>query len=140
LIGKFEHWWTHGLISDSTYKRLNDTCPLGSSTHPSAECTQAVNVAYTEFGNIDPYSLNTPPCNATAEMKRNRRGHYVSDRLFLLKHFYVSRKGNFPRIIAEKYSFVCLFYASFLKNILTWKIGPLVGLILHKGETEWFGE
>lgn len=76
FIGTFEYWWTHGLISDSTYKSLNDSCRHESSTHLSAACNWALNVANSEFGNIDPYSIYTHPCNTTGEMRRNLRGHY----------------------------------------------------------------
>ncbi|KAI3834028.1 hypothetical protein MKW92_053564 [Papaver armeniacum] len=75
-VGTFEYWWTHGLISDSTYQTLKDTCDLGSSEHPSVECTKALSTAETEQGNIDPYSIYTPPCNNTAALRRSLRGHY----------------------------------------------------------------
>lgn len=77
-IGTFEYWWTHGLISDSTYKILRVACDLGSSMHPSNECTKALNLAEAEQGNIDPYSIFTRPCNDTSSLRRNLRGHYVS--------------------------------------------------------------
>ncbi|CAN0909279.1 Serine carboxypeptidase-like 27 [Linum grandiflorum] len=75
-IGTFEYWWTHGLISDSTYKILRDTCDKGSSQHPSADCTKALRTAELEQGNIDPYSIFTKPCSSVASLKRNLRGHY----------------------------------------------------------------
>ncbi|KNA13847.1 hypothetical protein SOVF_112940 [Spinacia oleracea] len=74
-IGTFEYWWTHGLISDSTYKRLKTSCS-GSSQHPSITCNTALADADSEFGNIDPYSIYTRPCNSTASLKRSLRGHY----------------------------------------------------------------
>lgn len=84
-IGTFEYWWTHGLISDSTYRMLRVTCDFGSSQHPSLECMKALKVAEVEQGNIDPYSIFTRPCNNTESLRRNLRGHYVSSRqLFLL--------------------------------------------------------
>ncbi|KAG5028738.1 hypothetical protein JHK87_012252 [Glycine soja] len=55
-IGTFEYWWTHGLVSDSTYRMLRITCNFGSSLHPSVQCMQALRVATVEQGNIDPYS------------------------------------------------------------------------------------
>ncbi|XP_050155636.1 serine carboxypeptidase-like 27 [Malus sylvestris] len=76
FIGTFEYWWNHGLISDSTYRVLRVTCDLGSSQHPSVECMRALKIAETEQGNIDPYSIYTRPCNSTASLKRNLRGHY----------------------------------------------------------------
>lgn len=30
------------------------------------------------MGNIDPYSIYTPPCNNTSALRRRLRGHYVS--------------------------------------------------------------
>ncbi|OVA18111.1 Peptidase S10 [Macleaya cordata] len=77
-VGTFEYWWTHGLISDSTYQTLKDTCDFGSSQHPSVECIRALNMAESEQGNIDPYSIYTHPCNDTSALRRNLRGHYVS--------------------------------------------------------------
>ena len=84
FIGTFEYWWSHGLISDSTYRMLRVTCDLGSSQHPSVECMRALKIAETEQGNIDPYSIYTRPCNSTASLKRNLRGHYVSSGLKIL--------------------------------------------------------
>ncbi|KAH7547926.1 hypothetical protein JRO89_XS14G0040300 [Xanthoceras sorbifolium] len=70
-IGTFEYWWTHGLISDSTYKSLRASCEKGSSEHPSIECMRALRDAETEQGNIDPYSIFTRPCNSTAALRRD---------------------------------------------------------------------
>ncbi|GFY84563.1 serine carboxypeptidase-like 27 [Actinidia rufa] len=75
-IGTFEYWWTHGLISDSTYKILRVACDFGSSQHPSSDCMKALRVAEVEQGNIDPYSIYTRPCNNTASLRHNLRGHY----------------------------------------------------------------
>lgn len=75
-IGTFEYWWTHGLISDATYRILRVQCNLGSSQHPSVECIKALNVADAEHGNIDPYSIYTHPCNSTSDLKHKLRGHY----------------------------------------------------------------
>lgn len=76
-VGTFEYWWTHGLISDSTYKVLRVTCDLGSATHPSSDCVKALDIADKEMGNIDPYSIYTLPCNNTSSLRRRLRGHYV---------------------------------------------------------------
>lgn len=77
-VGTFEYWWTHGLISDATYHNLRLACNYQSSEHPSDECQKALDVADAEQGNIDPYSIFTRPCNSTASLRRNLRGHYVS--------------------------------------------------------------
>ncbi|KAG1365677.1 Serine carboxypeptidase-like 27 [Cocos nucifera] len=75
-VGTFEYWWTHGLISDTTYHNLRATCNLQSSQHPSAECVKNLNVASSEQGNIDPYSIYTRPCNDSSALKRNLKGRY----------------------------------------------------------------
>ncbi|KDP25725.1 hypothetical protein JCGZ_23946 [Jatropha curcas] len=75
-IGTFEYWWTHGLISDSTYRTLRIACNFSSSMHPSVDCIKALYLAQLEQGNIDPYSIFTRPCNNTASLRHNLRGHY----------------------------------------------------------------
>lgn len=75
-LGTFEFWWTHGLISDKTYHNLKATCLLESSQHPSPDCVKNLNLASAEEGNIDPYSLNTKPCNDTASLKLGLGGRY----------------------------------------------------------------
>ncbi|XP_047322979.1 serine carboxypeptidase-like 27 isoform X2 [Impatiens glandulifera] len=78
FVGTFEYWWTHGLISDSTFKFLQKTCDSVSLQHPSNDCTKALDVAQWEMGNIDRYSIYTSPCNNSSSLKTNLRGHYVS--------------------------------------------------------------
>jgi serine carboxypeptidase-like clade 2 len=77
-FGTFEYWWTHGLISDSTYRMLNIDCDFTSIQHPSVQCWHALTVADTEQGDIDDYSINTPLCNYTASLKHGLNGRYVS--------------------------------------------------------------
>lgn len=75
-VGTFEYWWTHGLISDSTYKFLQQACEKVSSQHPSIDCTKALTTAELEMGNIDPYSIFTSPCNNSSSLRNKMRGHY----------------------------------------------------------------
>ncbi|GMH13780.1 hypothetical protein Nepgr_015621 [Nepenthes gracilis] len=63
-LGLFQFMWSAGLISDKTYKLLNDYCDSESFVHPSSQCDQILDVASNELGNIDPYSIYTPPCTA----------------------------------------------------------------------------
>lgn len=84
-IGTFEYWWTHGLISDSTYKLLRAACDFGSSQHPAIDCIRALSIAEREQGNIDPYSIYTRPCNSSSSLRRNLGGHYVSLILIIQK-------------------------------------------------------
>ncbi|KAK3140406.1 hypothetical protein QOZ80_5AG0400470 [Eleusine coracana subsp. coracana] len=77
-IGTFESWWNHGIISDSTYRQLRASCIHDSLVHPSSACLDALDMASTEQGNIDMYSIYTPPCNQTSSSAKNRmlKGHY----------------------------------------------------------------
>ncbi|KAL3520692.1 hypothetical protein ACH5RR_018841 [Cinchona calisaya] len=70
-IGTFEFWWNHGLISDSTYKALNESCPYDSFLFPRNQCHQALERAYSEFGDINPYAIYDSPCNDLGTLGNN---------------------------------------------------------------------
>ncbi|MBA0750706.1 hypothetical protein Gogos_002098 [Gossypium gossypioides] len=63
-IGSHEYWWNHGLISESTYKELKRSCSNDTFLFPKDGCNNALSGAYEEFGNINPYNIYGPPCNA----------------------------------------------------------------------------
>ncbi|CAM6099186.1 unnamed protein product [Calypogeia fissa] len=64
--GEVDYWWTHALISDETYSDL-----VSCLNSTNGNCTNAVNTAYTEQGNIDPYDIYTPTClNLTASLRQ----------------------------------------------------------------------
>ncbi|KAL8166588.1 hypothetical protein V2J09_008087 [Rumex salicifolius] len=60
--GSFEHWWTHGLISDSTYHQLNKWCQNVSFLFPTGRCSYALIRAYSEFGDVNPYDIYGDVC------------------------------------------------------------------------------
>nr|GEZ37980.1 serine carboxypeptidase-like 27 [Tanacetum cinerariifolium] len=62
-IGTFEFWWNHGLISDTTYQILNESCPYDSFLFPSGDCYKYLLRAYSEFGDINFYGIYDPPCH-----------------------------------------------------------------------------
>ncbi|XP_057852771.1 serine carboxypeptidase II-2 isoform X2 [Cryptomeria japonica] len=62
-VGIFEYLWSHGVISDNTYLKLNIFCDFSSLVHPSLFCEKALEYADAEMGQIDPYSIYTPPCS-----------------------------------------------------------------------------
>ncbi|KAK4485318.1 hypothetical protein RD792_007954, partial [Penstemon davidsonii] len=70
-IGTFEFWWNHGLIGDSTYAALNESCPYDSFLFPSNNCSQALSTAYLEFGDINPYAIYDNPCRELGTLKNN---------------------------------------------------------------------
>ncbi|KAL5569286.1 hypothetical protein UlMin_025861, partial [Ulmus minor] len=76
FVGTSEYWWIHGLISDSTYKMLQDACDLVSTRHQLVECLRALHIGMGDMGNINPYSIFTRPCNNSTSLRHNLRGHY----------------------------------------------------------------
>ena len=73
-IGMFEYWWHHGLISDETLDSGLKVCLDNSTlTKPSPECQKVMDKAVEEQGNIDVYSIYTPPCEKGTPYGRRRR-------------------------------------------------------------------
>ncbi|KZV39849.1 serine carboxypeptidase [Dorcoceras hygrometricum] len=63
-LGRFEFLWSVGMISDQTFKRLNIVCDFQSFIHSSELCEKVQDIAEEEIGDIDLYSIFTPPCTA----------------------------------------------------------------------------
>ncbi|KAH6819242.1 serine carboxypeptidase-like 29 [Perilla frutescens var. frutescens] len=63
-FGVFQFMWSVGMISDQTYKQLNSHCDFQSFVHTSEECIKVLEIADQEIGDIDLYSIYTPPCTA----------------------------------------------------------------------------
>ncbi|KAG6421209.1 hypothetical protein SASPL_117759 [Salvia splendens] len=63
-FGVFQFMWSVGMISDQTYKQLNAKCDFDSFVHTSEECVEVLVIADQEIGDIDMYSIYTPPCTA----------------------------------------------------------------------------
>ncbi|XP_010509563.1 PREDICTED: serine carboxypeptidase-like 28 [Camelina sativa] len=60
--GQRDYWWNHGLISDESYNDLTKWCFNDSILFPKTNCDAALNQAFSEFGDIDPYNINRPAC------------------------------------------------------------------------------
>ncbi|KAI3790384.1 hypothetical protein L2E82_03380 [Cichorium intybus] len=78
-IGTVEYWWSHSIISDTTYKSIKSSCTFESPKY-TEKCDDAINYAWThEFGEIDQYSIYTPSCissrNATSMRLKNSLVH-----------------------------------------------------------------
>ncbi|KAG6391464.1 hypothetical protein SASPL_149219 [Salvia splendens] len=69
-IGTFEFWWNHGLVGDSTYAQLNESCPRDSFLFPSDDCYTALSSAYSEFGNFNPYAIYQSPYDQLATLNK----------------------------------------------------------------------
>lgn len=62
-IGTVTYWWTHSIISDTTYKSILKYCNFSAEIN-SNECDEIVSYAMNhEFGDIDQYSIYTPSCS-----------------------------------------------------------------------------
>ncbi|RVW21133.1 Serine carboxypeptidase II-2 [Vitis vinifera] len=62
-LGLFQFMWSVGMISDQTYKLLNVFCDSQSFILSSELCDKIMDIAREEIGNIDLYSIFTPPCS-----------------------------------------------------------------------------
>lgn len=72
-LGIFQFMWTSGMISDQTFKLLNLLCDSQSVEHPSTSCEKILEIADDELGNLDPYSIYTPPCHGNDNHKVKRK-------------------------------------------------------------------
>ncbi|KAJ4823284.1 hypothetical protein Tsubulata_038998, partial [Turnera subulata] len=70
-VGTHEYWWNHGLISDSTYEDLKKSCTHDTFLFPKGECNSALDRAYSEFGNINPYSIYSSACQNSNTLRDN---------------------------------------------------------------------
>ncbi|CAN0825448.1 Serine carboxypeptidase-like 28 [Linum grandiflorum] len=68
-VGSHEYWWSHGLISDQTFKQLKTYCRNDSFLFPGEHCNSALDSAFDEFGDINPYSIYSPPCHDLGSTK-----------------------------------------------------------------------
>ncbi|KAK2421954.1 serine carboxypeptidase [Trifolium repens] len=75
-LGIFQFMWSSGMISDQTFKLFNLLCDFQSIEHPSKSCEKILEIADNELGNIDPYSVFTPPSHGSAN-QRVKRTHSV---------------------------------------------------------------
>ncbi|XP_022882827.1 serine carboxypeptidase II-2-like isoform X1 [Olea europaea var. sylvestris] len=63
-LGRFQYLWSVGMISDQTFEQLNILCDSGSFLHTSEQCDEVLDISLEEMGDIDIYSIFTPPCTA----------------------------------------------------------------------------
>ncbi|CAN1848115.1 Serine carboxypeptidase-like 25 [Linum perenne] len=62
-LGTVTYWWSHAMISDSSYRKLINSCNFRKEKE-SDECESSYSYAMDqEFGNIDQYNIYAPPCN-----------------------------------------------------------------------------
>ncbi|XP_076893008.1 serine carboxypeptidase 24-like isoform X2 [Bidens hawaiensis] len=72
-IGTVEYWWTHSIISDTTYKSIMNSCNFTSRKY-NEKCDKALYYAWDhEFGEIDEYNIYTPSCTKFSRNHKTRR-------------------------------------------------------------------
>lgn len=68
-LGTVTYWWSHAMISDETYHNILRHCNFRMQDN-SADCDNYINYAMNhDFGDIDQYSIYTPPCNKSSGKK-----------------------------------------------------------------------
>ncbi|KAK9077155.1 hypothetical protein SSX86_005491 [Deinandra increscens subsp. villosa] len=58
--GKFDHWWSHAIISDTTHDAIIKNCDFANVS--SAMCENSTDKAWNEIGDIDVYNVYAPIC------------------------------------------------------------------------------
>ncbi|XP_077238145.1 serine carboxypeptidase 24-like isoform X2 [Tasmannia lanceolata] len=72
-IGTVTYWWSHSMISDTSYQSILSHCNFTLTENPSS-CDHAINYAVNhEFGKIDQYSIYTPSCTNSARVLRLKK-------------------------------------------------------------------
>lgn len=59
--GLAEYAWSHAVVSDQVYERINRVCNFKVSNW-SHECVEAMNVVYQQYREIDIYNIYAPKC------------------------------------------------------------------------------
>ncbi|KAK4790121.1 hypothetical protein SAY86_017425 [Trapa natans] len=80
-LGVFQFMWSAGLISDQTFRKLNVLCDYQSFIHTSDSCDEILDIASEELGDIDPYSIFTPPCPSS-----NSQSNQILKRIRAIGH------------------------------------------------------
>ncbi|GAB2274491.1 hypothetical protein Dimus_009261 [Dionaea muscipula] len=60
-LGDYDYTWSHALISDQTHAGILQSCNFYAN-YISNDCSNWLNVAEIESGNIDPYDIYYPMC------------------------------------------------------------------------------
>ncbi|WVZ50420.1 hypothetical protein U9M48_001673 [Paspalum notatum var. saurae] len=101
MIGMFEYWWHHGLISDLTLASGLQICPGSSLIQISPECQKIWDKALEEQGRIDGYSIYTPPCEQGSPFARRRsssRSQLLVPAYDPCRGFYSRKYMNLPEV------------------------------------------
>ncbi|MFS7919907.1 putative carboxypeptidase D [Helianthus anomalus] len=64
--GKYDYWWSHAMISDSTHDAIFKYCDFASNSK-SAMCNGIIDKAWNEMGDVDVYNIYAPICLTPAE-------------------------------------------------------------------------
>lgn len=59
--GLVEYAWSHAVVSDQVYERINQVCNFKVSNLTNV-CVEAMNVVYQQYREIDIYNIYAPTC------------------------------------------------------------------------------
>ncbi|CAN1798581.1 Serine carboxypeptidase-like 28 [Linum perenne] len=132
-VGSHEYWWNHGLISDKTYKQLKTYCRNESFLFPGEECNAALDSAFHEFGDINPYSIYSSPCRKLLNPLVN---YYYYNYFYTHTHTYMILYIKFKRIILHTHTHIYIYiYIYFVCSSVIrreWKDSPKSMLPIFK--------
>ncbi|XP_059065270.1 serine carboxypeptidase-like 31 [Cryptomeria japonica] len=73
--GQMDYAWSHAVVSDETHRIITDNCDFDSDNPWSNEnCTNGVNEVFSQYNEIDMYSLYTPKCIHRNSTKNKKHG------------------------------------------------------------------
>ena len=112
-LGLFDYAWSHAIISDQLYDKINKECGFKGSGNQTAHCGEHLTSFMEAYSGIDMYSIYTPVCLHSSGRTYSKL--LVAPRL-LTQH--VGPKKNF--LPCRRYSMYIHFYM--LSLLLTYFI------------------
>ncbi|XP_022725819.1 serine carboxypeptidase-like 35 isoform X1 [Durio zibethinus] len=61
-LGLFDYAWSHAIISDQLYDKINKECSFKEISNQTAQCTEHMRGFMEAYSDIDMYSIYTPVC------------------------------------------------------------------------------
>ncbi|KAF6140705.1 hypothetical protein GIB67_018228 [Kingdonia uniflora] len=62
-LGMLDYFWGHALNSDEVYEAVHKYCDFTGTGNITGECSHALDLGFSEIGNIDIYNIYAPLCH-----------------------------------------------------------------------------